>query len=350
MNELYKEILECIDKPKYKEIDIKNFLVKVCSLAQNIYKVKANINFEKLTSNSRGTANYNNITINTRHMKLRSLHEITNTIFHETRHVYQHLTIKKDLNGSFPPQIPAMSICTAVYLIKESRVNINPYYLYYTSQNEKDARDSARQECQKLFLYIYSNVKTPKIKKLFKIYLKKIASNNSFEDDLYAEYLSYLPRNIEYVKEKVIPMISETLSITQKAFEDLDNDNCSLANDAKKYISYFTPTISAYVNLYCDDFIKNQVIEFCMLHKNIKELLNAMLTTFNSYYCKLDKNDWILLFSLYDNNYISKEQIQETMKNYRMEEIEKLYQNYKNNQKNNHIIDKFDIIKQISFK
>ncbi len=332
MDELYNKLLECVDQPKYKKIKVKEFLKTVCMLAEKLYNVKVNILFEKMNSNSWGSAKDNTITINTRYIKLRYLHELTNTIFHEIRHVYQHKTIKKELNSAFEPKIPPIATSMSVYFIKESETNINPYFLYYISQNEKDARDTARENSIKLFTYIYSNVKCAKIKKLFKFYVTNLKSNIPFENDLYNECLSNLPQDVNYIKNITIFMIEKTLTLTQKAFFNKESKDNVLANNSKKIIHHIEPTICGYVNLYCDEFIKKQIVEFCLQNKTEKECMNALLTTFNSYYCKVNKSDWGLLFKLCDTGNITMEQIKDKMFHYRMKDIQNLYQIFKNKQ------------------
>ena len=127
-------------------------------------------------------------------------------------------------------------------------------------------------------------------------------------------------------------MIEKTLTLTQKAFFNKESKDNVLANNSKKIIHHIEPTICGYVNLYCDEFIKKQIVEFCLQNKTEKECMNALLTTFNSYYCKVNKSDWGLLFKLCDTGNITMEQIKDKMFHYRMKDIQNLYQIFKNKQ------------------
>ena len=98
--------------------------------------------------------------------------------------------------------------------------------------------------------------------------------------------------------------------------------------------------------MYCDNFIKKQTIKFCTLNKNKEEFINTLLTTFNSYYYNLNKEDWHMLFDLCDNGNISIVQIEEKMFHYNIDDIKNLYSNYKIKQKDVKISHSVNIYKQ----
>lgn len=298
----YMRVLEEFDKERIKNIDLKAYAQGVFSLAKKLLDIEyAELVFEHIDETTFGKSdNKKTITINDKLLSIVRIGDLTQTIFHESRHIYQAKHNKIVIDSKIEPTIPLIMTDETVFYLDKIFTSTQCYNLYFTSLNEKDARDYANHMCKLLYEYLNANVQNKQPQELLSILLKANHASEIEEEKKYRESMFSLDYKFGEIKNKIKAKTHELLEKARldatelRKLDNLNNnskidyaDYCEEDEINKKAIhlrfSLFLLSfkLSAVVSTYCDDEIKGEIKEFCLKNKDIDEVVNIYLYLHN---------------------------------------------------------------------
>lgn len=305
---LYQNILQIVDKKNLHDIDVNLYARKVFELAKSLFGIKkASMTFEDLENNIEGQSVQNEITINKNLVNIKKLHELTNTIFHEMRHIKQFESYQKTLNFSVTPTIPIFFSDSTIFFTNNI-TNINSFDLYYTAINERDARNSALIESKNLFDFLNKNCKSKKAKS-FSIFLyNSIQTTEQEEEKKYKRSLYNLDFNKIKLKRQVTKQINKILDeeegsifLSQNFYEKESFDSFSAM------LTYMK--LSSLLLMYCDESIQKRLTEYCKKYIKIKDIAYTYIYFNNNYYWKTTNKDMKMIFEIANHYKLSFDEI-----------------------------------------
>ena len=253
----------------------------------------------------------NTIFVNKKMFKASKIYEIVDTIFHEAKHRHQHLnSTKKSLNESIESILPIPFSNNSIFLIDEEQIGLNPFFLYFTADNEKDARDYAEIMTKKYLQHLNQTCVTNKGKKFFKkqldLYNVKCEKNLS----LYETRIGHLKAfNLYYIK-----------NIKTKIGELLEK----FSNNYDQYKDACHIELSSYLLVCCDNEIANNIYNFAIEHNSIKTLL----TLINCPYVKVSQPVLNQCFAMAKHESMYIDDIQDYLSNWDNEFVKTEYEKF----------------------
>lgn len=331
---LYQNILQIVDKEKLHDIDVKLYAKKVFELAKSLFGIKkASMKFDDLENDVDGHSFQNEITINKKLVNVKKLHVLTDTIFHEMRHIKQYDFFQKTLDFSITPTMPMFFSDSTIFFLNTKITNVNSFDLYYTSLNERDARNSALTESKKLFDYINKNCKSQKAKSFMSILYKFIETTGQKEEKIYRKSLYNLDFDKNKLKRIVTKQINKILDETEKSilldhivYEKKFFDNFST--------SFTQIKLSPLLLMYCDESIQKKLTVFCLRHIKVKHVANMYIYFNNNYYWKTTDKDMKMIFEIANHYKVSFDEIAEILNRFDKNYLLNLYTSWQGGKEN----------------
>lgn len=288
------------------------------------------IEFEKLESNTYGETEQNTITINTRHITPKKLNKVINTIFHEVWHLYQakYQYNTKQVDFCISPKLPIKYCNGFIYLVNEENSNLNPYFLYFTSQNEKDARDFANKNTLQILQSIKSYGKNVRFIE------KQISQQQNITETENRQYFYRLGQL--KIQEKNIPtsihkLVDYIISITDKHFEILNNSYSTETQkeNSRLIVNSFCGKITAPLLVYADKDITDKLISAALRYKSF----DSLCTVLNSFYTKISNQQLNLFFDFCKQNKIQYFEIADKLSIWNKTHLKEMYIKHQTNEK-----------------
>ena len=135
---IYQDILKEVDKVQISEIDLQKYIYDVLALAKKILNIKnVNLKFEPMEENKFGASdNTDTIIVNKNLLKMKNIYELTKTIFHECRHIYQGNRTKIKIGEKITPTIPLLFCDETIFYLDSIFTQSQCYNFYLTSFSE----------------------------------------------------------------------------------------------------------------------------------------------------------------------------------------------------------------------
>lgn len=208
----FDSILDIVDKQDWNNIDLNAYIEQVIKLAEMYYNLpRLEYETSYLENDTLGSFGDNKIEISEKLVNFRAIYNLTNTIFHELRHAQQFSNNKLKIDGNYKTTMPVVYCTDNINMLDGRKLNMDPYDIYFTSYNEKDARDTSLKYCQKLFKYLDENVKSEHSKHYTKIILSLIKKDYEIEKKYYAESMYKLIYNERELNSKTKNWLIEEL-------------------------------------------------------------------------------------------------------------------------------------------
>ena len=355
---IYQDILKEVDKVQISEIDLQKYIYDVLALAKKILNIKnVNLKFEPMEENKFGASdNTDTIIVNKNLLKMKNIYELTKTIFHECRHIYQGNRTKIKIGEKIVPTIPLLFCDETIFYLDSIFTQSQCYNFYLTSFSEKDARDFANEMCLSLYQYLEKNIKNHNPQKLAKILRNACQKDIKVEEKEYREAMY----SQEYNNAKIKNIVKRaTHNLIEKAKQDVKylRENQEATKSTKEYADFIEDEeiqmkishinfsflvlelkLCALVSIYCDDEMKKEILDFCVSNLDNEtlattcimlnnystwnptkedvtfalKLLNKWGSSFDeicTYLSRFDKNDLAVLYAPIIESKITKEKL-----------------------------------------
>ncbi|MBQ3494277.1 MAG: hypothetical protein IJA69_02570 [Clostridia bacterium] len=330
-----KNLLCNILEMPLSEMSIKIFLTEIYENEVNELNIKGQTKlvFGELEDEVLGCVEGNVVKINQDCLNQENFVELVKTIYHELRHFYQDKTkmfgIKK-LRLKVPEKYPTNIATYSIFMlddISSKMFNLfdKSYAIYYTSKNEKDARDYANHKIKQLFVEIFKQAKLP-AKQNLKVFAQQVVDIEKRENFAYEgffEKLGYLDvfdkmfcKNFVYrltdeLKDAVVMLCDPTLSAEKRQV---------LLNVRNNYSTY----VSAILNVYCSNEMKKQIIDAAIFAKDTK----ALEFLFNAYSVEITEQDFGRFITYCNKNNIDFEQTKTRLDNWDKQDLDAIYDKF----------------------
>ncbi len=299
---IYQDILKEVDKAEFSCIDLQKYIYNILALAKKILNIKTvNLKFESMDENKFGASdNKDTIIVNKNLLKMKNIHDLTKTVFHECRHIYQGNRTKIKIGEKIEPTIPLLFSDETIFYLDSVFSQSQCYNFYLTSFSEKDARDFANEMCLSLYQYLEKNIKNHNPQKLAKILRNACQRDIKFEEKEYREAMYSQEYDNAKIKNKVK---TATHSLIEKAKQDVKylRENQETIKSPKEYADFFEDAeiqmkishinfsflmldlkLCALVSIYCDDEMKKEILDFCVSNLD-NETFAATCIMLNNY-------------------------------------------------------------------
>lgn len=342
-DEYYFEILKELDKERVRDIDIKAYIQKVFNLVKKHLGIEyAELTFEYMEKDIFGKSdNRSVITINRTLLNLSNIHDLTQSIFHESRHIYQAKNNKIEIDSKMKPTIPLIFSDQTIFYLSVIFTPSQCYNLYYTTITEKDARDYANNMCETLYNFLQKNTKNINAQKLSQILKTANEQSVEIEDKKYKRCMYDLNYNMKEIADKVKNELNENISVANKQVKFLKkykNSNvCNYADSSENDIIQSQIThikfsllmlnlkLCALVSVYCDEDMKKTIKEFCLNNLDIEEVCDVYIYLHNYYNWDTTTEDMNKVLSVANDMKIPFNEICLYLFNYDKNELAKRY-------------------------
>lgn len=333
----YLDILSEIDKEKVKEIDMKAYTQKVFALAKRCLKIKdAELTYEQLEEETLGKSdNKKTIIINKNLLTLSRIHDLTQTIFHESRHLYQSKYNKIEIDFNMRPTIPLIFSDETLFYLTDILTSTQCYNLYFTSLTEKDARDYANKMCETLYDYLQQNIASPYAQKLLDILKTANKRSIELEKEKYKKSMFDLNYDMKEIAQKtkgeVNKVIAQANEDIQYLKEHISYDDDSIIHTKIAHIRFsfliLNLKLCALVSVYCDESMKNAIKNFCLNNVDIEEILDAYISVHNYHNWNATTSDINQLFTVVNEKKIPFDDVCLWLPNFDQNELAQRYAN-----------------------
>lgn len=249
------------------------------------------------------------ITLNFNLLEQLTFYRMVVTLYHELTHIYQDkVSEKKEIGTALPNEFPFIHCVGNEKLMPKEILGITPFFFYYTSRKEKQARDVGSECATELFTTLKNMVQTKQARPgtrrvidraIMQIKLKwdEEKAKNNIATAKIKEYFEQNPNYMQDVFEK----------IKREFINDVQKGGIT-PKERYEYESRCIYRIGSLVLLGCDDNMKSQILNFVTSNfVNRSEIFNAFIVVVDSPYSKISKNDLVSLFKLANVNNCSKD-------------------------------------------
>lgn len=334
LRNLYEDLFDIFLFSNFKK---KDELIKMCNCVLKIAKYKLQFDnvslvFSNNLQQSSGCTNYSEIEINEKLLNKNNIFEAFNTVFHEAQHIYQHThKLKyKTPNSGFAFSLPLQTSSYGMCFLSEQKLGINPFYLYKSSLNEKEARIYANKECQLLAKAMYREtiLKMPNNKKLIKLLQTNIGSieqsiiNEDVENARLSAYINTNKQTLPFNIQSYILDEYHKLLITQQLINERKDDKS--LKDLNNRKSNIKLTITTLMQIYCDGELTKKLINYCNNYNDY----DFFTTIVNSNMCLITINDLRDYFKMSDNLKIPFTEMSKKLSNWFSIDLSLYYKEY----------------------
>lgn len=295
LEELYNNCYLAFERYINKKSKIQDFYLCVFELAKELLQIY-DIDIEFKPLNSERTYGYlldNKICLNSQE---KNIFQMADTIFHELRHVYQRKTEKKKvLNCCRVPGFPIERVTSCISYLDEYKTHINPFYVYFTSTREKDARDYAYSQGIILFDYLKEKFKNnKKIDKYFEKNIIKYQNKHKKQQIEYDNYIYDLKQKEKYLSKLMTEYIEFLIDQNNAVLNLINIENGIVDIHTANKLKTFYIRLHVALSVYCDDNLTKKLLDYVIKIGDIK----AYQVILNCPFTKISKKDWFKLFEI----------------------------------------------------
>lgn len=204
------------------------------------------------------SGNVYKITINERFLEPNNIHYLLITLSHELRHVYQ-----SQINFDFEnvkQSILAMDFCNNSILdLSKSKLGINPYYFYFTSKIEHDAREFSFKFVEEIIKNFPKQNVSASTKKQIENFTKNCLKYINKENYKHFKYINELNTKEQKIKQKITKTENKILNNLNKK---------SFLNRIFKNYNYYQLELLSNISL--DNQLKLKLMNDIKLHEDAR--------------------------------------------------------------------------------